>query len=93
MGHLHKAAPTKTATIRPSVFAKRATAADLGKKTVRIRPRAAAKHEEPTTHGERSRMIAAEADFLPEQPDFDYESEEEDLFEAEAEIARLLGRI
>jgi len=38
-------------------------------------------------------MIAAEADFLPEQPDFDYESEEEDLFKAEAEIARLLGRI
>ena len=62
-------------------------------KTARIRPRAAAKHEEPMTAGERCRMIAAAANFLAEQHDFDFESEEQDLLEAEAEVARFLGRV
>ena len=64
-------------------------------KTVRIRPRAAAKHEEPMTNGERARMIAAAANFLGDQDDYDYdyESEEQDLLEAEAEVARFLGRV
>ena len=93
MGHVHKATPTRTARIRPSVFAKCATASRRRKEPAGGRPRAAAKHEEPMTREEQSRTIAAAADFLAEQHDFDYESDEQDLFEAEAEIARLLGRI
>jgi len=38
-------------------------------------------------------MIAAAANFLAEQHDFDYESDEQDLLEAEAEVARFLGRV
>lgn len=93
MGHVHKAAPTKTATIRPSVFAKCATAAGRRKRPAGTRPKAAARHEEPMTPGERCRMIAAAANFLAEQHDFDYESDEQDLLEAEAEVARFLGRV
>jgi hypothetical protein len=92
MGHVHKATPAKTARIRPSVFAKRATVSAPLKKPVKGRSRAAVKHEEPMTQGDRGRMIAAAAGFLADQHDFDYESEEQDLFEAEAEVARLLGR-
>jgi hypothetical protein len=93
MGHVHKATPVKTARIRPSVPARRASASDPLKKPTKRRPQAAAKHEEPMTEGNRRRMVAAAANFLADRYDFDYESDEQDLLEAEAEVVRLLGRV
>jgi len=93
MRHVHKGILPKTARMRPPVFAERATASDIQKKPARGRPRAAAKHEDEMTQGERCRTITAAADFLAEQDDIDYESDEQDLLEAEAEVARLLGRV
>ncbi|MBI4293150.1 MAG: hypothetical protein HY661_16880 [Betaproteobacteria bacterium] len=92
MGHVHKATPAKAARIRPSVFTKHGTASDPLKKPAKSRPRSAAKHEDPMTQGDRRRMMAAAPSFLADQYDFDYESEEQDMLEAEAEIARLLCR-
>lgn len=93
MGHVHKATPAKTARSRPSVLAKRATASGSLKKPAENRPRAAGKNEDPMTREDRCRMIAAAANFLADQHDFDYESDEQDLREAEAEVVRLLGRV
>lgn len=63
------------------------------KTTARIRRRTAAKHGQPMTKGEQARMIVAAANFLGDQDDFDYQSEEQDLLEAKAVVARILGRV
>lgn len=93
MGHVNKGTPTKTARTRPTVLAKRATASALLKRPASSRTRAAAKQEDAMTQGDRGRMIAAAANFLAYQHDFDYESDEQEVLEAEAEVVRLLGRV